>query len=116
MTLELRDTSGTPIIAMTNDQETLAFYGPQPGYTIHVVDSNPSSMFSEFEDVSKVEKYEISEESYAKRDDTFRKFKEERQKVDPNFMKSTQTKIGEDFQKEESEAIAVGNRCELIIG
>jgi hypothetical protein len=28
-------------------------------------------------DVSNVQKYEISEESYAKRDDTFRKFKEE---------------------------------------
>ena len=54
-----------------------------------MVDSNPSPMFSEFEDLSKVEKYEISEEQYSKRDDTFRKFKEEMQKKDPNFMKTT---------------------------
>jgi tubulin-folding cofactor B len=62
-----------------------------------VVDSNPSSILSEFEDLSKVEKYEISEESYSKRDDTFRKFKEDMQKKDPNFMKTTQSKITDDF-------------------
>jgi tubulin-folding cofactor B len=62
-----------------------------------VIDNNPDPMFAEFEDVSKVEKYEISEESYSKRDDTFRKFKEEKQKVDPSFMKTTQTKISDDF-------------------
>ena len=32
---------------------------------------------SELEDVSKVEKYTISEEEYSKRDDTFRKYKED---------------------------------------
>ena len=61
MSLELRDSAGNFLAAMANDQETLAHYGPQEGYTIHVVDSAPSSLLSQFEDVSQVEKYQISE-------------------------------------------------------
>jgi tubulin-folding cofactor B len=57
------------------------------------------------EDVSQVEKYQISEEEYAKREDTFRKYKEEMQKKDPNFMKSTVTKIPDDYQSEEAAQI-----------
>lgn len=52
MSLELRDTAGNFIAAMSNDQETLAHYGPQEGYTLHVVDSNPYSLLAQFEDVS----------------------------------------------------------------
>lgn len=52
---------------------------------------------SELDDISKVEKYEISDESYAKRDDTFRKFKEEMKKKDPNFMKKSGSQIPADF-------------------
>ena len=63
---------------------------------------------SELDDVTKVEKYEISEESYAKRDDTFRRFKEEMQKKDPNFMKKSGQSIPPDFQKEEAEKISSG--------
>lgn len=116
---------------MSNDQNSLAHYGPQEGYTIHVylfilfniyiyicqvVDSAPSSLVSQLEDVSQVEKYQISEEEYNKRDDTFRKFKADMQKKDPNFMKKSGNKIPEDFQKEEADKIAVGQRCEIIIG
>ena len=79
MNLELRDTAGNFLVSMSNDQETLAHYGPQEHYTLHVVDSAPSTFLSQFEDVSQVEKYQISESEYNKRDDTFRKFKEKMQ-------------------------------------
>lgn len=93
---------------MTNDEETLAHYGPQEGYTIHVsqvecskavqvIDQAPPAFMSELEDVSQVEKYQISEEEYSKRDDTFRKFKQDMQKKDPNFFKKTDNKIPADF-------------------
>jgi hypothetical protein len=36
MNLELRDVSETFVCAMSNDLETLAHYGPQEGYTLHV--------------------------------------------------------------------------------
>ena len=60
---------------------------------------------SELDDVSQVQKYEISEDQYAKRDDTFRKFKEDMKKKDPNFMKKSQQQIPADFQKEEADKI-----------
>ena len=42
-----------------------------------MIDTAPQAFMSELDDVSKVEKYEISEESYNKRDDTFRRFKQD---------------------------------------
>jgi hypothetical protein len=36
MTLELRDRAENFICSMGNEAETLAHYGPQEGYTIHV--------------------------------------------------------------------------------
>ena len=75
MTLQLHDTSDTVVCTLADDNETLASYGPQAGYTIHVFDANPMSQLKGLEDVSQVQKYEISEEAYAKRDGTFRQFK-----------------------------------------
>lgn len=48
-------------------------------------------------DVSQVEKYQISKEEYGKRDGTFLKYKESMQKKDPTFMKKAQEKIPADF-------------------
>lgn len=62
-----------------------------------MVDSAPSSLLAQLEDLSGVEKYQISEEEYNKRDDTFRKFKEQMEKVDPNFMKKAGNAIPADF-------------------
>ena len=81
-----------------------------------MVDSAPASLLSQFEDVSQVEKYQISEEEYNKRDDTFRKFKADMQKKNPNFMKKSENKIPDDFQKEDADQVTVGTRCEVIIG
>ena len=63
-----------------------------------------------------MEKYKISEEEYAKRDGTFRKFKEDMQKKDPNFMKKSENKIPDNFQEEEAKGIEAKQRCELLIG
>ena len=47
-------------------------------YTLHIIDLDPRSLSANgwLEDVSKVEKYEMSDEDYNKRHDTFRKYKE----------------------------------------
>ena len=76
MSLELRDTTEKKVCAMSDDAATLGSYGPQYNYTIHVTDtSGAAPMAGEFDDVSKVEKYKISEADYSKRTDTFRNFK-----------------------------------------
>ena len=43
--------------------------------TVHVIDDSGHTVRNEFDDVSQVEKYQISEQAYAARDDTFRAFK-----------------------------------------
>ena len=57
---------------MADNDKTLGSYNPSEGYTVHVIDDSGNAVQNEFEDVSKVEKYQISEESYAKREDSVR--------------------------------------------
>lgn len=59
---------------------------------VKVVDTAPLK-YGDLDDLTQVEKYQISEEEYSKRDDTFRKFKEDMQKKDPTFMKQSGNKI-----------------------
>lgn len=115
MTLELRDTKEECVRAMTDDKMTLHDFGCMENYTIHVYYTGPNTL-GEFEDVSRVEKYTISEDDYNKRDDTFRKFKESMQKKNPNFMKPSGDSCYEDYMKEEAEAIAWGTRCQVNVG
>lgn len=50
---------------------------------IHITDTDPHSLSANgwLEDVSKVQKYEISEADYEQRENTYRKFKEQKLKV-----------------------------------
>ena len=61
---------------MANLNASLEFYGAQTGFAIHVIDSDPSAILTSYDDLSQVEKYEISETDYNNRDDSFRKFKQ----------------------------------------
>merc|ERR1712232_48135 len=100
---------------MSDDTKSLQSYGTIHGYCIHCVDSNPSMGFAEFEDVSKVEKYVMKDADYAKRDDTFAKFRKQQLKMNPNF-KSHIEQLAINHQEEEAKAIEVGQRCETNIG
>jgi hypothetical protein len=50
---------------------------------LHVTDIDPTSLSANgwLEDVSKVKKYEMSEEEYERRDNTYRRYKEQKLKV-----------------------------------
>jgi tubulin-folding cofactor B len=52
-----------------------------------VIDSDDSSLSAQgwLEDVSKVTKYVMSEQDYLARDNTYRKFKEQKLKEDPTW-------------------------------
>lgn len=52
-----------------------------------MLDSDSTSLAAQgwLEDVSKVTKYEMSEEDYAKRDNTYRKYKEQKLQEDPSW-------------------------------
>ena len=70
---------------------------------------------SEFEDVTRIDKFQISEQEYDKRADSFRKFRERQLKTNPNF----QCYLGQvdvDFEKDEALQIQKGMRCETKVG
>ena len=56
---------------------------PSPRCTLHIIDTDPMSLSANgwLEDTSKVQKYEISDEAYAQRANTYHKFKEKKLKV-----------------------------------
>ena len=129
MQLHLKDERGNPLAVMTDESKKLGFYSPQDGYILHIKDTDPMSASANgwLEDVSKVQKYEISDDDYNLRENSYRKFKEGKLKEDPNWClkKEMALKRGEtwkdpevdpDAQASEAEGIEVGQRCEVAPG
>mmetsp|Transcript_18317 Transcript_18317/g.51694 ORF Transcript_18317/g.51694 Transcript_18317/m.51694 type:complete len:283 (+) Transcript_18317:15-863(+) len=129
MRLQLKDPRGQLLCALAEEARPLGFYSPQDGFILHVVDTDPTSASANgwLEDVSKVKKYEISEEAYDQRENTYRKFKAEKLKEDPTWtlQKEIAMKKGleykppvsdPDHMKAEAEGVAVGQRCEVFPG
>uniref|UniRef100_A0A0A0L346 CAP-Gly domain-containing protein n=1 Tax=Cucumis sativus TaxID=3659 RepID=A0A0A0L346_CUCSA len=115
MCLELYDDSGSKISDLTDNCIPLGFYSPLDGYRLHIIDLDPSSVTSGgwLEDTSLVEKFQISEEAYDKRDDTFRKFKEKLASQNPSAFES---KISDNYMEELCANIKVGDRCQVEPG
>lgn len=59
---------------LSDDSRMLGFYSPHEGCNLHVIDTDPTSLSASgwLEDVSKVEKYVMSDEDYSKREKSFR--------------------------------------------
>ena len=73
--------------------------------------------YAEFEDVSRIEKYVMTDEEYDKFPDTYRKWKARKLAADPNWtMFPNANKIDVDHMKEEALKIEVGSRCETVVG
>lgn len=132
MQLSLKDWDGNLVAHMNDDSRMLGYYSPEDGYIIHVVDLDPNSASANgwLEDVSKVEKYMMSDDDYNKREGTYRQWKQEQLAKDPTWTleKAMAEKRGEeyvppkakiedeDFMAEEAKGIEVGNRCEVSPG
>ena len=87
MRLSLKDWDGALVAPMTDDSKMLGYFSPEDGWTIHIddTDAHSASAGGWLEDVSLVQKYEISEEDYNKRENTYRKFKEKKLAEDPTW-------------------------------
>ncbi|KAF8647585.1 hypothetical protein AX16_006607 [Volvariella volvacea WC 439] len=96
-----------PITRLDDDTKQLGFYGLRDWQMLKVEDANPSTTLTgRFGDYSQVEKFEISEEAYAKRQDSVLAYKQ-------------QHKVGrfapkDQHEKDEKEYdIPIGARCEV---
>ena len=131
MTLQLKDWDGTLVAHMDDDTKMLGYYSPEDGWTIHIVDTdvNSASAGGWLEDVSKVKKYEMSDEDYEKREGSYRAWKQAQIAKDPTWCleKHMAEKRGEvwvpkavieddEHMADEAKAIEVGARCEVNPG
>lgn len=107
----MKNASGEVVCNLDDDTKTLEQCGARDHYCLHCVDTNPNanSFLGEFEDLSKVDKYVMTDADYDKRDDSYRKFRQRMLKANPNFLDyAGQVKLDKDHLKEEAEAISVG--------
>ena len=133
MRLSLKDWDGALVAPGTDDSKMLGYFSPEDGWTIHIddTDAHSASAGGWLEDVSKVKKYEMSDEKYNARENTYRQWKNEQLAKDPTWCleKAMAERRGEtwvpkqtieddEHQAEEASAIVdqVGNRCEVNPG
>ncbi|XP_021864366.1 tubulin-folding cofactor B [Spinacia oleracea] len=115
MSLELYDDTGAKIADLSDNARPFGFYSPMNGCRLHVVDLDPASVTSGgwLEDTSLVEKYEISDEAFKKRDGTFRKFKEKLAVQNPP---GASNKLPDNYMEDLCANIKVGDRCQIKPG
>lgn len=132
MVLELKDSQGTLIARLADPAKKLGFYSPEDGFILHVHDLDPTSVTADgwLEDVSKVEKYVMSDADYAKRENTYRKYKESKLAEDSTWTleKEMARRAGKEapvlpqkvedpeYMSSEAAALAVGSRCQVKLG
>lgn len=134
MKLQLKDQKGHLVADMADDSKKFGYYSPENGFSVHIIDTDPTSASANgwLEDVSKVEKYVMSDAEYSKRENTYRKYKEgklaedaswtieremaERRGVpyDPPAQKEKVT--DEDHMAEEAQRVEVDARCQVSPG
>lgn len=147
MRLTLRDENGAAMAQLEEEGRPLGFYGPRDGCTLHVTDSDAGSASAGgwLEDLTKVEKFRLSDAAYDARQDSFRRFAAQQRAADPAWtlqrelakrkgvrqaQKCTERPLttsqeelpaaapppDADFQAAEAAAVTLGARCEVTPG
>lgn len=100
---------------INEDSTTVADLGISSYGRIHIHDSRPPTARGNFNDVSEVEKYEMSETDYEKRNDTVLAWKKQNHlgRFGNSGQPVMQSKESADAELKERK-IAVGRRCRLI--
>jgi len=121
MHLDLYDNNNTKVGEM-KDSDTLLSLGTQDGWRVHVIDQEPNKQLGEFDDLSKVEKFELNEEEYDKKQDSVRNFLK-KNKLGKFSETAAADKAEEEKRLAEKEAkeaelsknIQVGDRCQVSV-
>lgn len=145
--LTLLDSTGAVVARLDGNNETetkLGFFSPEDGFRLRFDDDNPCSLAKSgwLEDTSLVQKYEMKDEDYDKREGTFREFARKRREEDPSWTLEKEMSarrnggvavnascasagpsapesnpiIDDDHQLDLASAIKPGDRCEVNPG
>ncbi|XP_046578955.1 tubulin-folding cofactor B-like [Haliotis rubra] len=117
MKLSLNDKDNKMVCQLDNEAALLGSYPVEDNMIIHVEDK--SLILGEYEDVSKVKKYEMTAEDYSKRSDSVRSFKERNKlgRFDPEEQARKQKEMQQKDEEEKArlEEMKIGDRCEVQI-
>ncbi|XP_056230751.1 tubulin-folding cofactor B [Seriola aureovittata] len=118
MDLELYSVSDKFMQKIDDNDALLGSYPVDDDCRIHVIDRSGGQM-GEFTDVSKVEKFELSDEAYDKKTDSARSFMK-KQRVgrfneEEVAKKKADLAAREEEQKAAADAISVGSRCQVHV-
>ncbi|KAF0030405.1 hypothetical protein F2P81_017136 [Scophthalmus maximus] len=118
MDLELYSVSDKFLQKMDDNEALLGSYPVDDDCRIHVIDRSGGQM-GEFTDVSKVEKFEISEEAYEKKPDSARSFMKKHRighfNEEEKAKKKAELAAQEEEQRAAADAISVGSRCQVQV-
>ncbi|XP_065661494.1 tubulin-folding cofactor B isoform X2 [Hydra vulgaris] len=116
--MELELYNNKTFISSLDDSKMLGYYSPENNWILHVIDKNPNSKVGEFDDLSKVEKYELKEEEYDKREDSVRNFmKKNKMGKFSEAAKEAEVREAEVEKEEEAKGktFKINDRCEVSI-
>jgi len=127
---QLLDPIGNFVAQLDDMSKPLGFYGPEDGFGIHCIDSDPNSLSAGgwLENVNLVKKFELTEEEYDKRQGTVRKWMQAEKAKDPSWTLEKEMKRRRDpsweppkpkpenFQQDEAGEMILGSRCEANPG
>ncbi|KAG7215565.1 hypothetical protein INR49_022091 [Caranx melampygus] len=118
MDLELYSVSDKFLQKIDDSEALLGSYPVDDDCRIHVIDRSGGQM-GEFTDVSKVEKFELSDEAYDKKTDSARSFMKKhrvgRFNEEEVAKKKAELAAREEEQKAAADAISVGSRCKVQV-
>lgn len=109
MSIELRDSEGKFVTQLTDDKKNLRDSGVRDGMKIYAVDNSGQNL--DLNDGDMVEKYEISEDDYNRREDSVRIFKKKMLQAQSGVVPPA----AEDPNEIAAQEIKVGDRCEVRV-
>lgn len=117
MEVELYNENNVLISKLTDDK-MLGYYSPLDSWRIHVINKNPNTVAGEFDDLSKVEKYEMAEDEYDKKQDSVRNFMKRNKlgKFSEDAKNAEELALEKEKGEEErAKTFKVGDRCETSV-
>ncbi|XP_059089112.1 tubulin-folding cofactor B-like isoform X1 [Tigriopus californicus] len=115
MSITVFDSKDNKVCDLDDNAALLGSYHVDTGMRLHVVDTSKTR--DEFENLANVEKFEMSKEEYAKRDDTVQSFLKRNRlgkynEEELKKMEDEKSKL-EAEEKQMAEAMKVDDRCEV---
>jgi tubulin-folding cofactor B len=124
MVLVLKNEFGAVVEADMKNEKMLGYYQvPADGWSLDVRDTAPAAtqaQYLNFNDLSQVEKFEMTEDEYLKRPNNIRALREQKEAAMRAHLESQGIEVpkalDDDSFKEEAAKIKVGDRCQVFPG